>query len=451
MGGLLLPSVAASAVLTVIYGVAVVIYRLYFHPLAKFPGPKLNAISPIPSIISLLRGRIPLETKQMHDKYGPVVRVTPTELSFNGAQAWEDIYGHRQGLANMHKDPIHVGSVDPIPGVTTLTMADDANHSRQRRALAYPFSQKALHEQEYIVQGYVDMFIEKLGNKVDKGTVVNLVDYLNYTTFDIIGDLAFGEPFGCLKDEMFQDWVSLIFETIKVGALEQATRRLAEAGGPLQTFLVNRIPKHMRILRRSHLLRSQEKVLRRLENKDTDHRDFIWYILQQQKRHDLKQDEIIVNGALFIVAGSETTANLLSGLFARLIWNPDKYKKLVHEIRTKIDSEKDLTSEALQKLPYFNACIEEGLRIHPPVPAGLLRTVPKGGSYIDGYWVPEGTSVAVNSWAASHNAKNFRDPDTFIPERWLDEAYASDNKKGMAPFSLGPRGCIGRLWSPILI
>lgn len=292
-----------------------------------------------------------------------------------------------------HKDPIHVGSVDPIPGVTTLTMADDANHARQRRALSYPFSQKALLDQEDIVQGYVDMFIQKIGVKGENGGTVNLVDYLNYTTFDIIGDLAFGEPFGCLKEERFHDWVALIFETIKVGALEQATRRFAEAGGPFQSFLVNRIPQYMRLLRRSHLVKSREKVLRRLEKPDSDHRDFIWYILQQQQRHQLKQDEIIVNGALFIVAGSETTANLLSGLFARLLRNPDKYKKLVDELRPAFHSDKDLTSESLSKLPYFNACIEEGLRIHPPVPAGLLRTVPKGGAYIDGMWVEVSTPV----------------------------------------------------------
>ena len=178
MGGIFLPAVIVSAVVSVTYLLANVIYRLYFHPLAKYPGPKLNAITPIPSIVSLLKGRIPLETKQMHDKYGPVVRVTPTELSFNSAQAWEDIYGHRQGLANMHKDPIHVGSVDPIPGVTTLTMADDANHARQRRALAYSFSQKALLEQEDIVAGYVDMMIQKVGVKADRGEEFNLVDYL---------------------------------------------------------------------------------------------------------------------------------------------------------------------------------------------------------------------------------------------------------------------------------
>jgi cytochrome P450 len=90
-----------------------------------------------------------------------------------------DIYGHRQGMKNMHKDPIHVGSVDPIPGVATLTMADDANHARQRRALAYSFSQKALLEQEDIVRSYVDTCIEKLGKKADNETAFNLVDWLS--------------------------------------------------------------------------------------------------------------------------------------------------------------------------------------------------------------------------------------------------------------------------------
>src|ERR1700760_1678673 len=155
MAGLYSFALPGAAIVLIVYAVWTVVYRLYFHPLAKYPGPILNALSPIPSIISLLNGRIALDYKLMHDKYGPVVRVAPTELSFNTAKSWEDIYGHRQGLPNMHKDPIHVGSVDPIPGVTTLTMADDANHTRQRRALAYAFSQKALNEQEPLVNGYV--------------------------------------------------------------------------------------------------------------------------------------------------------------------------------------------------------------------------------------------------------------------------------------------------------
>jgi cytochrome P450 len=63
---------------------------------------------------------------------------------------------------------------------------------------------------------------------------------------------------------------------------------------------------------------------------------------------------------------------------------------------------------------------------------------------IGGHWIPGGTSVSVGGWAASHNPANFRDCDTFIPERWLDDAYSADIKSGMQPFSLGPRGCIGK-------
>lgn len=168
----------ASALSLLLYAVYTVIYRLYFHPLAKFPGPRLNAITPLPSIRSLLRGRLPFDEKVWHDKHGSVVRVGPTVLSFNSPQAWEDIYGFRVGSLNMNKDPIHVGIIDPIRGSTTLSMADDVNHARQRRALAYSFSQKALSEQEHIIGGYVDMLTEKLGRKADAGEALNLVDWL---------------------------------------------------------------------------------------------------------------------------------------------------------------------------------------------------------------------------------------------------------------------------------
>ena len=270
------------------------------------------------------------------------------------------------------------------------------------------------------------------------------MNWLNFTTFDIIGDLAFGDPFGCLDLGQFHEWVSMIYETVKAGAYEQATRRFAPAGSLTQRWLLKLIPAKRRWYRSEHLRRSREKCYERLANGNSNHRDFIWYILKQQEKHDLKQDEVVVNSALFIVAGSETTANLLSGLFARLLWNPDKYQKLKDEIRSSFKDESELNYESLSKLPYLNACLEEGLRIHPPVPTGLLRTVPKGGDTIDGLWVPEGTSVAVGSWAASHNPANFRDCDDFVPERWLDKAYDTDYKKGAQPFSLGPRGCIGK-------
>lgn len=84
----------------------------------------------------------------------------------------------------------------------------------------------------------------------------------DFTTFDIIGDMAFGEPFGCLKDGVFHSWVSLITQTIKAGAYEQATRRMFKSGGFMQKFLCKFIPSDLREKRYRHLELSREKCLK---------------------------------------------------------------------------------------------------------------------------------------------------------------------------------------------
>ena len=99
----------------------------------------------------------------------------------------------------MDKDPVQVGAIQRVPGAPALTMADDATHSRQRRAFAYAFSQKALLEQESIVLGYVAKLMEHLRRMSSNNESFNIVKWFNFTAFDVIGDLAFGESFGCLE------------------------------------------------------------------------------------------------------------------------------------------------------------------------------------------------------------------------------------------------------------
>lgn len=84
----------------------------------------------------------------------------------------------------------------------------------------------------------------------------------DFTTFDIIGDMAFGEPFGCLREGKFHSWVSLITQTIKAGAFEQATRRMFKTGSTMQQFLCKFIPESLRRQRVQHLELSKEKCLK---------------------------------------------------------------------------------------------------------------------------------------------------------------------------------------------
>jgi cytochrome P450 len=144
------------------------------------------------------------------------------------------------------------------------------------------------------------------------------------------------------------------------------------------------------------------------------------------------------------LAGSETTSSALSGLTAHLLRSPKHYTKLTTEIRSTFSTPESITHDRLQKLPYLNACINEGLRIFPPISPGLLRKTPPEGAVIDSYHVPGGTTVSVSSWAAGHSASNFAEADEFVPERWIEEGWEGDQKKAAQAFSLGPRACLGK-------
>lgn len=103
-------------------------------------------------------------------------------------------------------------------------------------------------------------------------------------------------------------------------------------------------------------------------------------------------EELSANAMILILAGSETTATLLSGCLFLLVSNPDKLEKLQHEIRTTFHNDSDITFSAVNQLSYMLAVLNEALRLYPPVTSGLLRVVPRGGEYIADQFVPGGVS-----------------------------------------------------------
>jgi cytochrome P450 len=122
------------------------------------------------------------------------------------------------------------------------------------------------------------------------------------------------------------------------------------------------------------------------------------------------------------------------------------HSKLCLEIRSAAANVQDLNLDLLHSLSYLKACKDEAMRIYPPVPGILTRLVPKGGGFFCGKHVLENTVGGVNQWATYHSAANFKHPDEFRPERWLDSGekgeYAGDRWNALQPFNYGPRKCI---------
>lgn len=100
-----------------------------------------------------------------------------------------------------------------------------------------------------------------------------------------------------------------------------------------------------------------------------------------------------MTASVLLVAGSETTATLMSGALFLIGSNRPVLEELTREVRTTFNDEAEITLNSVQSLKYMLACLNESLRMYPPVPVGLPRIVPKGGHEIAGYWVPQDVSL----------------------------------------------------------
>ncbi|KAF2999895.1 hypothetical protein E8E13_008449 [Curvularia kusanoi] len=382
---------------------------------------------------------------KMHQKYGEVVRLGPDRLSYINPQAWKDIAGAGAGkrLENT-KDATTLGP--DLHGYRTLgSQRDTMAHRSQRRIYAPAFSDRALKLQEPLILGYVNALVRIVRNNATDTPAVgfDIIKLLNCTTFDVMAELAFGEPLGLLEQSELTPWVKVIFENVRKMSIGRLAREY-KAFSWLVTFLT---PKEVMKGAHMHYDYSYERVEKRLDRGVDIGKPDIWKLAMEKTDETgalkLSKRQMVAHAQGFMTAGSETTATLLSGLTFLLLKNPRNMQRLQEEVRAL--TKEELNLEKLAHLPFMDACIQEALRVYPPAPIAFFRTTPKGGNMICGKWIPGGIRVAVPHFAAYHHPTNFKDPESFIPERWLPgSGYDSDRKDALNPFSVGPRNCIGQ-------
>lgn len=413
------------------------------------------AASWLPHFVYKITGRMPFVVKDLHDRYGPVVRTGPGELAFISGQAWRDIYGQQPGLPQNRRDPYSY--TDPNADQLmphNILMANDRDHARQRSQLAHAFSTRALHGQQPLISGHIDRFIDQLRIRAGQEPQ-DMNAWFIWVTFDIIGDLAFGKPFGCLETASYHPWILTVYQSARVGTVMANLRRF---GVNLNKFF----PRAFLKPRLDMLAFCRERVKERLELGEAAERsDFVTCMLTGTQKGDpaMTSKELQANAEIMTIAGSETTATLLVGMtFLLLTQRPDWLAKLAGSIRTTFRSDgiDEMNFQTVTaRLPLLVATISEALRFYPPVPSSHSRLIEMHDRTVDGETIPVGTAVTVYQWAANHSAQNWYKPEEFLPERWLDvgekdshsklvQGIANDHRDAMNAFSLGSRGCLGR-------
>ena len=398
------------------------VYNVYFHPLSRIPGPKLWIAFPGLKWISAIRGTIDADVRHWHDIYGSTVRLSPDELSFTSAQAWKDIYSSK------NKPEMPKRQVGEAGRPANILSCNTEDHIRFRKALGEGFSERALRAQEGVIRGYIDLFVSRLKEQSKYDESIDLVHWYNLVTFDIIGDLSFGRSFDCLRNARLHSFIKRIVDSMPMLPIFAGAKEY-----PVLMFLLKHcMPKRVKESRDRQFAFAQECIEQRTsQTSDNDRNDFMDSLMKTHgTANEVSKGEMVSNAYILLIAGSETTATALAAATYGLLVTPRALDRATKEVRSKFQSEDDISfsTASVQQLPYTHACLQEALRLHPPVPGPTSRVTVQSCSTIAGYTVPKGTTVGLHQSSAYVDDRNFQNAKEFVPERWLDENKANGGK-----------------------
>ena len=353
-----------------------------------FPGPRMFAASRLPYVCIALSGRMASALKDLHDTYGPVVRTAPDELSFIDSSAWNAIYGQHHPSKPRFRKNYDKFEQNQTELAASIFVANDEDHHRMRRVLAHAFSERALRDQEPLIESHVNSLIQGLHNQVANAAgQVDLVKWFNWVAFDIVADLSFGEPFNCLKGPEYRSWVETLSKAWKIFTFVSSFKSIAPSDA-ISRFL---IPKTLIQNQLNHFDIVINRVKRRIAF-DSGRPDFISSIIQHNSKKAMSGTELLSNASTLIAAGTETVASVLPGITYLLVKHPEVMLRAVNEVRSKFDNEEAVCIQSVNSLVYLSAVLNEALRLYPAVPEGLPRVTPPSGCIISGNWVPGGVS-----------------------------------------------------------
>ncbi|RFU26581.1 hypothetical protein B7463_g9752, partial [Scytalidium lignicola] len=418
-------------------------------PLRHVPGPFWARFSRLWYWRAVWKGDFEKTNIALHKKYGPIVRIGPNDYSIDDPKAIKTIYGHGTEFT---KGPWYIASGGVDPHITNLFVErDPQRHASDRRKVASLYSTTHLLSMEDPVVHCIENLETVMERFAASGESFNMQHWLQRFAFDCISMITLSKSFGFLIGEndptnVFHALHSYLVYCTHVGIFHEFHRIVYRFLDLLPTksglnwisgFTIEQVQRRIR--------EDEEKG----ENDTND--DFLAKTL---RLHRTNPDKVTFGDVLCvcitnIAAGSDTTSVSLSGIMYGLIKNPGAMKKLRAEIDEKAaagELSHPIRFQESQKMPYLQACIKEGLRMHPATGLPMGRVVPKGGATISDVFFPENTVVGINSWVAHRNKLVFDDDvDVFRPERWLeDPEKAARMERYWIPFGHGSRTCIGK-------
>jgi benzoate 4-monooxygenase len=352
-----------------------------------------------------------------------------------------------------------------------FNVRDRAEHTRKRKIVSHTFSAKSIGQFEQYIHANLELFYSKWSrlSKEASGSAtgyasIDALNWFNYLAFDIIGDLAFGAPFGMLEAERDFAEIRKSPDSPPTSAPAiQVLNRRGEVSGTLGCL--PQLKPYARYLPDKFFSQGVEavenlagiaiaRVAQRLDNPDIGRVDLLARLMEGKDANGEKlgREELTAEALTQLIAGSDTTSNTSCAILYWVLRTPHVLPKLQAELDAAVGPGVP-SYDAVKDLPYVQNVIWETMRIHSTSSLGLPRLVPMASPEnpnpkpveLLGYSFPPGTALSVPAYTIHHSKELWgSDADEFVPERWEEKRLTARQKDAFIPFSYGPRACVGR-------
>ncbi|KAI1131093.1 cytochrome P450 [Nemania abortiva] len=452
------PTVTLCLVAVATYLLLEAIYSLLFHPLRKIPGPFFAKLGQSWRNHKYIRGTWHDDCLKLHEQYGNVVRIAPNEISFVDEQGLGNLYGHgKRVLKTNWYDTWTV----PDMSVSFFAATDIKVHRHVRSRVSGAYSMTSMLSMEPLIQDVLNLNLTRLVGFADKGEVVQIDKWVNFFTFDIVGQLAMGSMIGFL--EQGRD-VNGIIQSVHDGFWIMSNMGYF----PLQSYWINNsvsrfLIRHLGGRRLNAFNIFNDWVERQVDDRMRNglrgaRRDMLQHFIEakDQNGNPVTKGDVVTEASNILGAGADTTAIGILAIIGNVISNPRVMRKLQQEIdQAHADlglgkENRSFSFKELEKLPYLSAVITESTRLHPSIQYQLPRYVPKEGAQIGPYFIKEGAIAGISPRSMNRSKEIFgEDADMFRPERWIpqnseEERIVKQQALLLTTFGMGSRSCVGK-------
>ncbi|OLN89016.1 Pisatin demethylase 20 [Colletotrichum chlorophyti] len=451
-----------------------VLYRLFLHPLAHVPGPRLAAISNIWYACHARNGRMLELGKTLHKRYGPVVRVGPNEVWFDSVDAFKHIYRAGSGY---EKSDFYLSTAlqrpditfTPLPNFASANTLDllserDTHRYRLQRRLIGPLYQTThLKRHEAALDTVLTRVISTLRSL--NGAEIDLKMWMHIIAVESLSAVVLSWSPGYLRDQTDHSSSSHGYlgwrrkSVFGLFPLAVKAELLSKSAG--RTFakiwrVTYKTPKNFKPFFTGVYRQISRRIAASVSGKPVsknDRKDDLLTDLIQLHRDRPEFSETYLRRMAMtnFGAGHETMCSALTSIMAMLGSHPEVQRRAADEVRTAVDDPKAYDNAI--RLDFTQAAIKEAQRLHPVLGMSLPRTVPAEGLAVHDRFFPPGTTVGCNPVSLHRNTAIFgQDAEDFIPDRWLDE---NRDLKAMERFNLtwggGGRMCPGRHFAELVV